>query len=182
MTALSRISLIKNVIRMTGWKLRYGKRLSGSLIQNFGKRSSIEIHKNGRLTLGKAIFSRSNTVIVVTGNGSCTIGNNVYFNNNCAVTAMEEITIGDRVTIGNNTVIVDHDHDYRNPQAGHMVCSKVSIGANTWIGANCVILRGCRIGRDCVVAAGSVVMGSIPDHTIYYQKRETVCKPYEKQV
>ena len=154
---MSRISLIRNTIRMTGWKIRYGKWLSGSLIQNFGKRSSIEIHKNGRLMLGRAIFSRSNTVIVVAGSGTCTIGNNVYFNNNCAVTAMEEIVIEDRVTIGNNTVIVDHDHDYRNPQAGHVVCSKVIIGANTWIGANCVILRGCRIGRDCVIAAGSSI-------------------------
>ena len=35
------------------------------------------------------------------------------FNTNCSLTAMEDITIGDRCQFANNLVIVDHDHDYR---------------------------------------------------------------------
>jgi acetyltransferase-like isoleucine patch superfamily enzyme len=42
----------------------------------------------------------------------------------------------------------------------------VSIGDGSWVGHGSVILPGACIGRNVVVAAGSVVRGEVPDHTI----------------
>lgn len=56
-------------------------------------------------------------------------------------------------------------------KAKQFICSDVYIGENTWIGANTLILKGTRIGANCVIAGGSVVLGNIPDDSIFVQKR-----------
>lgn len=38
----------------------------------------------------------------------------------------------------------------------------IDIGKNVWVGAGCVILPGTVIGDDAVIAAGSVVRGTVP--------------------
>lgn len=45
-----------------------------------------------------------------------------------------------------------------------------------WIGANTVILRGTVIGDNCVIAAWSIVSGTIPRGTLFVQKRESLNK------
>lgn len=40
------------------------------------------------------------------------------------------------------------------------------IGKCCFIGANAIILAGVRIGDHCIVAAGTVVTGHVPDHTL----------------
>ena len=38
----------------------------------------------------------------------------------------------------------------------------IDIGSNVWVGANCVILPGSTIGDNSIIAAGSVVRGTVP--------------------
>lgn len=45
--------------------------------------------------------------------------------------------------------------------------SGIDIGDNVWIGAGCVILPGSLIGDDAVIAAGSVVRGTVPSGEIW---------------
>ena len=92
---------------------------------------------------------------------------------------MNDIRIGDYVEIANNVVIVDHDHDYRSRNHGEYTFGKVIVGNNVWIGANVVILRNTTIGDNVVIGAGSIVSGQIPNNTVYYQKRDTVIKPFQ---
>lgn len=68
---------------------------------------------------------------------------------------------------GERVSIHDSDHEFEPvPISAEMrdasSSSPISIGDRVWIGANSVILRGASIGADSVIAAGSVVRGSIP--------------------
>lgn len=49
------------------------------------------------------------------------IGEHCFFNVGCSVTCIESVTIGNGCTFGNNVVIVDHDHDFRNENRGCFV-------------------------------------------------------------
>ncbi len=89
---------------------------------------------------------------------------------------MGHIKIGDYCRLGNNVVIVDHDHNFKS-QDEEFLIGEITIGNRVWIGANCTILKGVHIGDDSVIAAGSVINKDVPAHTICYQKRETVCVP-----
>ncbi len=152
------------------WKLRYGGRARLAWVQSLGPGSQIHVKKQARLVLGRETVSRGALTLRAEA-GRLTIGNKCFFNTNCSITCMEEISIGDGCQFANNLVIVDHDHDYRKGW-GHYRSAPVHIGSNVWVGANCVILKGADIGDHCVIAAGSVVSGRIEPHTIYLQKRE----------
>jgi acetyltransferase-like isoleucine patch superfamily enzyme len=86
----------------------------------------------------------------------------------CAAT---NIKIGNNVTVGANSSIVDTDfhpiHPERrleNPQDGRV--APVVIGDNVFIGMNCLILKGVIIGNNSIIGAGSVVTKDIPANTI----------------
>ena len=80
------------------------------------------------------------------------------------------ITIGDGVMIGPNTVIVSSGHqhgqvDVPMTEIDHIM-TPVLIEDDVWIGANCVIKGGVTLGKGTVVAAGAVVVGSLPAYSI----------------
>jgi acetyltransferase-like isoleucine patch superfamily enzyme len=94
---------------------------------------------------------------------------------------MSRITIGDYCKFGNNLVIVDHDHNFRDhntngcsSEAAEFVTGEIVIGNGVWIGADCVILKGVTIGDNAVVGAGSIVRRDIPAGVRYYEKRESM--------
>jgi acetyltransferase-like isoleucine patch superfamily enzyme len=43
----------------------------------------------------------------------------------------------------------------------------IEIEDDVWLGANAVILDGARIGRGAIIAAGSVVGGTVPPYEIW---------------
>ena len=129
---------------------------------------SLKLLNRGTLDIGKALYSRRYLNIIVDG-GKCSIGHNCFFNQNSSITCLNEITIEDKCTFGNNLVIVDHDHDLSH--RGSFIKGSVFVGENTWVGANVTILKDTHIGRNCVIGAGSIVRGDIPDNTILVQKR-----------
>ena len=121
--------------------------------------------EDGEIHIGKNSHFRSGVRLHTPG-GVIRIGEYAFMSYNVSVTSMNRITIGNRVKIANNVVIVDHDHDYKNNNIGYKTGSVV-IEDDVWIGANCVILKDTHIGRNCVIAAGIVVNGSIPARTVW---------------
>lgn len=155
-------------------RIKYAKRLRINLVQALDKGFALSISNKAEVSIGKESVTRLN-VTFRAEEGTLTIGDKCFFNSNVSVTCMKKITIGSGCQIANNVVIVDHDHDYKN-SLGNFIKEEVTIGENVWIGANCVILKGSRIGDNCTIAAGSVVKGEVPSNTLFYQKRENICK------
>lgn len=110
--------------------------------------------------------------LTIISDGNLKIGHNVFFNTNVSITCLDDIRIGNHVTVANNVVIVDHDHDFRKGR-NHYTTAPIIVEDNVWIGANCVILKGVHIGENAVIAAGSVVFKDVPPNTICVQKRKT---------
>ncbi|MDF1694609.1 MAG: acyltransferase [Saprospiraceae bacterium] len=79
------------------------------------------------------------------------------------------IEIGDRVTITSGVRIITHDGStwlMRDEKGRRFLYRKVEIGNDVFIGLNSIILPGVRVGNNCIIAAGSVVIKSIPDGSI----------------
>lgn len=103
------------------------------------------------------------------------IGNGTGISSAC-LWAKQRITIGNRVNIGGDCILMDtdaHNLDFR------VRCSKEMIGKyykdsltaasapiviedDVLIGTRCIILKGVTIGARSIIAAGSVVTKSIP--------------------
>jgi acetyltransferase-like isoleucine patch superfamily enzyme len=91
------------------------------------------------------------------------------------------ITIGNYVTFGANVLVMDtdcHSLDYKvrmgdkrmpNGRSEDEFTAKnapIVIGDNAFIGADSMVLKGVIIGKRSIIAAGSIVISSIPDDCI----------------
>ncbi|MBN2471476.1 MAG: acyltransferase [Anaerolineae bacterium] len=87
------------------------------------------------------------------------------------IVAEEAITIGDRVTVGANSSIVDTDFHPLAPAARQAdpiagATAPIVIEDDVFIGMECLILKGAHIGAGSVIGARSVVTGPIPPGVI----------------
>jgi len=103
-----------------------------------------------------------------------TIGNNVGMS--CVTLwAKKRITIGDNVKLGSGVMLMDsdmHSIDYMqrrksNTDAINAKSKEIVIDNDAFIGTNSIITKGVKIGKRAIVAAGSVVVNSIPDDEIW---------------
>jgi acetyltransferase-like isoleucine patch superfamily enzyme len=98
------------------------------------------------------------------------VGDRCVIGRGSHIVAHHSIVIGDDVFTGPYVYITDQNHSYADPDMpiGRQwpVNTAVSIGAGTWLGAGAVILPGASIGQNVVVAAGSVVRGTVPDRCV----------------
>lgn len=97
------------------------------------------------------------------------IGEWSYVGPGCRLDAREQITIGDRVALADEVMLVTSGHDHSDPalRAGARRDAPVSIGDGVWLGARVVVLPGVSVGDGCVVAAGAVVSRSCDPHGLY---------------
>jgi len=160
---------LKNVFVVGLKKIRYMSKFSAGIIQTFDK-LHVEIHGSGKVKLGSYNQKRGNLYLVADG-GKIIIGNHCFFNTGTCISSTEQIIIGDNCKIGNNVVIVDHDHNFKNDGENEFVSSKIEIGNGTWIGANVTILRGTKIGANAVIGAGCVIKGEVSEGEKVIQKR-----------
>lgn len=175
-------SIRYNVISMISPKLRI-KIIGKNSILKIGAKARIMSGgvlrvSNGSLIIGNCTDFRENTVIE-SNKGNIKIGDSVFLNRNCNIISCERIEIGDGTSLGGSVFIYDHDHIYK--REGHQPWNRVKtspviIGKNVWIGANTVILRGANIGDNAVIAAGSIIKGDIPGHTLAYQEKKLILK------
>lgn len=101
------------------------------------------------------------------------IGDNVGMSQ-CALVAIDNITIEDDVKIGGGVKIYTSDFHSLNPDIrksnDDMINRKkapVVIHKNAFIGAFSIILKGVEVGENSIVGAGSVVTKSIPANEIW---------------
>ena len=144
--------------------------LSGNAVRYYG--SCYISHKAKICHSGSGIISFGSNAVVKEGSladaagGIITIGSDFFLNRNSMIVSKECIRIGNRVSIGPNVCIYDHDHDSSN--YGKFVTSPVTIGNDVWIGAGVIILRGSTIGDHAVIGAGAVIKQTVPASTVVY--------------
>jgi len=80
------------------------------------------------------------------------------------------VTLGDRVYTSPMTQIIAVNHVFSDPARPFVeqgiTAEGIVIEDDVWLGAAAVVTDGVRIGRGAVVAAGAVVTGDVPAHTV----------------
>lgn len=156
---------------------KYGKHL-----KCYKSTPILRINRKGYLRLGNNVIFNSYTdhswysrcYFWVMKQAELTIGNNSGMNG-VMVFCSRKISIGDNVKIGGGTRISDTDHHSLNYierrdaklDSLHAASDPINIGDDVFIGANCYIGKGVSIGNRSIVAAGSVVVKSIPADEVW---------------
>jgi acetyltransferase-like isoleucine patch superfamily enzyme len=90
---------------------------------------------------------------------------------NFFISCTKSVTIGRNVTISERVFIGDNNHSFSHPdvpimQQPNKAGRPVVVGRGSWIGAGAALLPGARLGRNSAVGALSVVKGGFPDHAV----------------
>ena len=103
------------------------------------------------------------------------IGSHVFINYNADFLDGGEIRFGNRVMIGPDVKIYSGNHSLVASDRIRIVDGKmqlisiaepVTIGDDVWICGNATICPGVKIGNGAVIAAGTVVIKDVPEHTL----------------
>jgi acetyltransferase-like isoleucine patch superfamily enzyme len=98
------------------------------------------------------------------------IGDRCVIGRGSHIVAHQSLLIEDDVFTGPYVYITDQNHGYADPDVpiGRQLPrnAAVRIGSGSWLGAGAIVLPGACIGRNVVIAAGSVVRGTVPDRCV----------------
>lgn len=97
------------------------------------------------------------------------VGENCHIGRGVLLDLADRIAIGDNVTISMNVTLITHLDLGSSPLAASefpAAKAPVTIGSGTYIGAGAIILHGVAIGENCIIAAGAVVRGDVPPHSV----------------
>jgi acetyltransferase-like isoleucine patch superfamily enzyme len=80
------------------------------------------------------------------------------------------LTIGADCIVGQYFSCHPENHNYSDPETlirlQGVSRKGIQIGNGCWIGSKVTILDGAKVGNHCVIAAGAVVAGVFPDHSV----------------
>lgn len=164
---------MKLVLMING--VRYGRGVKVYGVPRIENRGSISLGNNMRLNSAKCTYNSGNlegsVLLRTSGTGRIMIGDEVYLNGT-SIISEASVTLGSRIMIGANTVIMDtntHNVPYENRlrRWDKIRRKPVVIEDDVWIGASCFIMKGVTIGKGSVIGAGSVVMKDVEPYSVY---------------
>ena len=95
-----------------------------------------------------------------------------------------QISIGDNVAIGSNTMIFAHinigTNEFLKKEKYPRRVMPVNIKSGAWINPGCIIIAGITIGENSIVSVGSVVVNDVPDYCIVAGNPARVVKKIER--
>ena len=159
--------IIHSIFEFVKYKLCYKKNICINWFNLIEGKLDISINDNSKIIIEKKLMTRGPLYLRTLKNGKLFIGKNVFFNHNCSVTSMDNISIGNNCMFGNNIVIVDHNHINNSEKSNDYSYSPIIIEDNVWVGANSTILKGVTIGKNAVIAANSLVNKNVPSGEVW---------------
>ena len=166
--------LTYNFIRFQSRKILSPNRVHVHYIQRISPCCSIKSFDNGQLVLGKNCEASSGCDFQIHGNGVLKIGDGVYFNRYCMISAHQQVAIGNHCIFGPGVKVFDNNHKY-DPERGvvnGLKTDEIVIGNNCWIASDVVILKGVHIGDNTVIGAGCVIYHDIPSKSVVINNQD----------
>jgi len=122
------------------------------------------VRHHGKITIGKRSKLWPGVKLSAVGSSKhepalISIGSYTSIGDRTEIHAGQSVTIGDRVLISWDCVILDRDY-HGHADAPERI-APVVIENDVWIGCRAIILKGVTLGHGCVVAAGAVVTKSV---------------------
>jgi acetyltransferase-like isoleucine patch superfamily enzyme len=156
--------------------------------------SRLDRQRAVRISLGNSVSLKKDAWLSVatedpTGEPVIVIDDNCHVGYGSIISAKNRIHLERDVLIGQQVLIVDHNHHYEDTtlpiiNQGITEGGRIRIGQGSWIGRGAAIVcsRGqLTIGRNCVIAVNTVVTRSIPDYCVVWGNPATIIRQYDPE-
>jgi carbonic anhydrase/acetyltransferase-like protein (isoleucine patch superfamily) len=108
--------------------------------------------------------------VVLNVSGALRVGERTVLGAGTTVHCAHQVTVGDRVGIGEYTTLVDTSHRHTAPDRPVIydtIEGSVVVGDDAFIGTKSTLTRDSRVGAFAFVGAGSTVIGEVPAKTFF---------------
>lgn len=140
------------------------------------KHSNVKLGKNVFIDKGITLKIGEDCEICsdvsIFGNGSVTIGDNVYIGGGTIIVCTNgKISIGNNSLLGPQLYFINRDHIFKK---GELIRNQgyqygdIIVGEDCWIGQGSTILKGSIIKNGCVIGAKSLVKGTFNENMVCY--------------
>ena len=133
-----------------------------------GPGTTFHIPAGGRLEVGDGVELRRGFTLEIEQAGEVLIGAGSVFTYGVVIQCTTRIHIGERCMFGQNTLVVDGQHRFRDPTRPMLEqgydWSPVTIGDDAVVTTKCTIMAD--VGERAFVGANSVVTKAIPPFTV----------------
>lgn len=106
------------------------------------------------------------------------LGDDVWLGEEVVLLTLAPVTIESDVCISQRAFLCTGSHDFRR-ESFDLVTKPIFIRRSTWIAAAAFIAPGVEVGEGSLVSAGSVVLESIPPHSIVRGNPAVAVRPAE---
>ena len=135
-----------------------------------GRRAQLYARKGyGQLILGRWVHIGEENRLRV-HEGTLRVGDKTVFGRDNTINAYLDIEIGGSCIFADWIYICDFDHVFDDVHAPikdqGIAKSPVRIGPDCWLGTKVTVTRGTFVGAGCVLAANSVVRGTVPPQSV----------------
>lgn len=148
---------------------------------NFNSKGFYQLNGAKNITIGDNVIMGHNIVLETISNYRgqtfypiISIGNNTSFQDDCHITCINKIIIGNSVIVGRKCLFSDNAHGASDISLMDMdpLCRPLTskgpivIEDNVWIGEMCCIMPGVTIGKGSIIGANAVVTKDIPPYSV----------------
>jgi acetyltransferase-like isoleucine patch superfamily enzyme len=123
----------------------------------------------GRIVLGRWVHIGDGNRLRA-HEGTLRIGDKTVLGRENTINCYLDLEIGPRCLVADWVYMCDFDHRYDDVHTPikdqGIVKTPVRVGADCWVGVKASVLRGADVGRGSVLAAHTVVRGSVPPYSV----------------
>ena len=163
---------------------------------SFHHTSQLDRRRSFRISLGDSVSLRKDAWLNVADDSldreaepAIVLEDNCHIGYGSIISAKNLIHLERDVLVGQQVIIVDHNHAYEDitiPVVKQDITEggRIRIGQGSWIGRGAAIIcpKGeLVIGRNCVIAVNSVVTRSIPDYSVVVGMPARIIRQYDPE-
>ncbi len=94
------------------------------------------------------------------------VGNNVWIGENVWIDNLEDVIIGNNVSISQGAMLLCGNHDYKK-ETFDLITGKITLEDGVWIGAKSIVCPGIICKSHSILAVNSVATKNLDEYTIY---------------
>ena len=126
----------------------------------------ILVDSGGTLDLRGRINIGYGSDIEVFKNATLIIGNGVSINIGATIICGDRIEIGNNTMLGRHITIRDNNGSHYMNRQGYKNTRPVIIGDKVWLTEQCTVMPGVKIGDGAIIGALSLVIRNVPAHSL----------------